>query len=208
MWRFIAAVAVFAFFFMTLHGKNKEIDSLKAQVAALVEQQDETVEEKERSLKEIKKTYDNLVGEMNQEIKRGEITITQLKDRLSVNLVEQILFDSGKADIKPEGKKVFDRVTEILKKVTDKQIRIEGHTDNVQLSQRTKVKFASNWELAAVRATTVARYLQMNGIDPKLLAASGYSSYRPIASNDTTEGRARNRRIEIVLIPKEETTHK
>jgi chemotaxis protein MotB len=208
MLRFIMAAAVFIVVFMTIHGKNKEIDSLKKQVVTLTEEKDETIEEKERSIKEVKKTYDNLMAEMSQEIKTGEITITQLKDKLSVNLVDQILFDSGSAEIKKGGKKVLDRVTEILKKVTDKHIRIEGHTDDVQLSRRIRAKFASNWELSTARATTVARYLQMQGIEPRLLAASGYSSYRPIAKNNTDAGRAKNRRIEIVLTPIEETPQK
>ncbi len=208
MWRFIIAAALLVAVIVIIHGKNKEIDSLKKQVAALTAEKEATIEEKERSLKEIKGTYDNLVGEMSQEIKRGEIAVTQLKDKLSVNLVEQVLFDSGSSEIKKEGKKVLDRVAIILKAVTDKQIRIEGHTDNVRLSQRIRTKFASNWELATARATTVARYLQLRGIDPRMLAATGYSSYRPVASNDTEEGRAKNRRIEIVLTPKEEVMQK
>jgi len=205
MLRFIIAAVVFIIIFTTIHGKNREIDSLKKQVASLTEEKDDAIEEKERSLKEVKNTYDNLMAEMKQEIKNGEITITQLKGKLSVSLVDQILFDSGSAEIKKGGKRILDRVTEILKKVTDKQIRIEGHTDNVQLSRRIRATFASNWELSAARATTVARYLQMKGIEPKLLSASGFSSYRPIAKNNTEAGRARNRRIEIVLSPKDET---
>jgi len=208
MWRFIIAAVAVVVIFMIIHDKNKEIDTLKKQVATLVDEKDATVEEKERSLAEAKKTYDKLMGEMSQEIKRGEITITQLKDKLSVNLVEQILFESGSAEIKKEGKKVLDRVADILKKVTDKQIRIEGHTDNMRLSQRIRVKFASNWELSTARATTVARYLKTRGVDPQYLAATGYSSYRPIASNDTDDGRAKNRRIEIVLTPREEAAQK
>jgi chemotaxis protein MotB len=198
-----------------LTAKNNEIDALKKQIAALTQEKDalnqekeKALKEKEKSIAEMKKTYDSLMGEMNQEIKKGEITITQLKDKLSVNLVEQILFDSGSADIKKEGKKVLDRVAEILMKVTDKQIRVEGHTDNVPISRRLQEKFPSNWELSTARATTVARYIQDKGIDPKLLSASGYSEYRPIAPNDTDEGKAKNRRIEIALIPKEEGAQK
>jgi len=151
----------------------------------------------------MKKTYDSLVGEMNVEIKKGEITITQLKDKLSVNLVEKILFDSGSADIKKDGKSVLDRVAEILVKVTDKQIRVAGHTDNVPIGPRIRERFPSNWELSTARATTVARYLQDKGIDPNLLSAGGYSEYRPVAPNDTDENKSKNRRIEIDLVPKD-----
>lgn len=181
---------------LALNVKNNE-------VLALRQEKEQAVQEKERSIAELKKTYTSLVGEMSEEIKKGEITITQLKDKLSVNMVEKILFDSGSAEIKKDGKKVIDRVAEILTKVTDKQIRVEGYTDNVPISPRLSVKFATNWELSTARATTVARYLQDKGIDPRQLSAAGYSEYRPVALNDTDEGRARNRRIEISLIPRD-----
>jgi chemotaxis protein MotB len=125
-------------------------------------------------------------------------------------MVEKILFDSGKADIKTNGKKVLDRVAEILKTITDKQIRIEGHTDNVPIGATLAEKFPTNWELSTARATTVARYLQEKGVSPAVLNAAGYSEYKPVESNETDEGKAKNRRIEIVLIPldKESVTPK
>jgi chemotaxis protein MotB len=183
--------------------KNTEIAALKKQIDGLTQEKELAIREKEKSVVEMKKTYDSLIGEMNEEIKKGEITVTQLKDKLSVNLVEKILFDSGSAEIKKNGKTVLDRVAEILQKVTDKQVRVEGHTDNVPISARLAERFPSNWELSTARATTVARYLQGKGLDPKLLSASGYSEYRPVSPNDTDEGKAKNRRIEIALIPKE-----
>ena len=181
---------------LALNVKNTELIALR-------QEKEQAVQEKERSLADLKKTYTSLVGEMSEEIKKGEITITQLKDKLSVNMVEKILFDSGSAEIKKDGKKVIDRVAEILAKVTDKQIRVEGYTDNVPISPRLAVRFPTNWELSTTRATTVARYLQDKGIEPALLSAAGYSEYRPVALNDSDEGRAKNRRIEISLIPKE-----
>jgi len=183
--------------------KEMSLNAKNAEIAALKQEKEQAVQEKEKSIAELKKTYNSLVGEMNEEIKKGEITITQLKDKLTVNLVEQILFDSGSSEIKKNGKKVLDRVAEILIKVADKQVRVEGYTDNVPISQRLAVKFPTNWELSTARATTVARYLQDKGIDPRLLSACGYSEYRPVAPNDTEEGRSKNRRIEISLIPKD-----
>ncbi len=183
--------------------RDKAVNAKELEVQALRQEKEQALQEKERSIAELKKTYNSLVGEMNEEIKKGEITITQLKDKLSVNMVEKILFDSGSAEIKKDGKKVIDRVAEILMKVTDKQIRVEGYTDNVPISSRLAARFPTNWELSTARATTVARHLQDKGIDPKLLSAAGYSEFRPVAANDSDEGRARNRRIEISLIPKE-----
>ncbi len=183
--------------------REKELSAKNAEVLALKQEKEQAVQEKERSIADMKKTYSNLVGEMSEEIKKGEVTITQLKDKLSVNMVEKILFDSGSAEIKKDGKKVIDRVAEILAKVSDKQIRVEGYTDNVPISSRLAARFPTNWELSTARATTVARYLLDKKIDPRLVSASGYSEYRPVAANDTEEGRARNRRIEITLVPKD-----
>lgn len=184
-----------------LKSKNMQISELKTEIAGLSQERSKAIEEKEKAIAELTKTYDNLVSELNVEIKKGEIAVTQLRDKLSLSMVEKILFDSGSAKIKKNGKKVIDRVAEILKKVSDKQIRIEGHTDNVPIGPRIVEKFPTNWELSTTRATNVVRYLQERGIDPKFLSAAGYSEYRPVESNDTEEGKAKNRRIQIVLIP-------
>ena len=175
---------------------------LRGQIAEIARQRDIAMAEKEKAISGLKSTYDNLVKELNMEIKTGQIAITQLKDKLSLTMVEKVLFDSGSADIKKDGKKVLDRVGEILKQVTDKQINIEGHTDNVPISPRLQQKFPTNWELSTARATTVVRYLQEKaGLDPRLLNAGGFAAYRPVEPNDTEERKAKNRRIEIVLIP-------
>lgn len=170
-------------------------------IAELTQEKMDAIKEKERVIAEQKRSYDNVVSELTEEIKKGEIAVKQLKDKLTLTMVEKILFDSGKADIKPNGKKVLDRVAEILKNITDKQIKIEGHTDNVPIGATLAGKFPTNWELSTARATTVVRYLQDKGVSPALLNAAGYSEYKPVDSNETDDGKARNRRIEIVLIP-------
>ncbi|MGE5189294.1 MAG: OmpA family protein [Gemmatimonadota bacterium] len=180
-----------------------EIGGLKAEAASLSGERARAIAEKEKVVSELAATRDRLTKELQEEIRKGEIAITQLKDRLSLNLVEKILFDSGSALVKKDGKKVLDRVAGILGKVRDKQIRIEGHTDNVPISARLAERFPTNWELSTARATNVTRYLQEKGVDPQYLVAAGFSEYRPIAPNDTPEGRAKNRRIEIVLTPYE-----
>ena len=152
----------------------------------------------------MKGTYESLLENMESEIQKGKITITQLKGKLKVNMLDEILFASGKTTIKPQGVKLLDRVGKILLNVKEGAISIEGHTDNVPIGPELRKKYPTNWDLSAARATTVARYLQEKiGIDPGVLSATGYGEYQPIASNETKEGKARNRRIEIVLIPKE-----
>lgn len=168
--------------------------------AGLHQDIDDLRKRKEEEVQKTSKTYEDLLDKMKGEISKGEVTISELKGKLTVNMVEAILFDSGRAVVKPEGLKVLQKVIDILKGVTDKAIRIEGHTDNVPI--RT-AQFPSNWELSAARATNVARFLQQQGIDPTILAAVAYGEYKPVAENDTKEGRAKNRRIEIILVPKD-----
>ena len=179
----------------TLEARNQEFQELHDRLA-------EEAKAKEAEVGRLKSTYDKLVGELQEEIKKGDITVTRVMDKLSVNLVEKILFDSGSAEIKPEGLKVLDRVGGILKSVADKQIRIEGYTDNVPIGSRLTETFPTNWELSAFRAVNVVRYLSGPvGVPSHLLSAAGLADNRPVASNETKEGRSQNRRIEIVLLP-------
>ncbi len=158
---------------------------------------------KEEEVQKTSKTYEDLLEKMKSEISQGQVTISELKGKLTVNLVDAILFDSGKAEVKPEGLVVLQKVIDILKNVKDKAIRIEGHTDNVQIGGVLAKKYPTNWELSAARAINVTRYLQQQGIDPNSLAAIGYGEFKPVAANDSAEGKAKNRRIEIILVPKE-----
>jgi chemotaxis protein MotB len=152
-------------------------------------------------LEKMKSTHDQLLSKMRKEIAKGQIKITQLSDRLSVTLVDKVLFPSGSADISPEGLKVLQRVANIIKTAPDQIIRVEGHTDNQPLSWYLRNKYASNWELSTARATQVARFLQDKaGIKGENLHAVGLSEYHPVADNKSEEGRSKNRRIEIILM--------
>jgi chemotaxis protein MotB len=158
---------------------------------------------KEAEVKTVSKTYEELLAEMKGEIEQGQIAITELRGKLTVDVVDRILFDSGQAEVKPEGLAVLKRVVEILMTVTDKVIRIEGHTDNIPIAGTLAKRYPTNWELSAARALNVTRYLEKEGIDPAVLSATAFGEYQPVAENDTPEGRAKNRRIAIILLPKE-----
>jgi len=194
----------------TADAKNKKIGELSQQLGQLQAENARLKEEialvqkqKELEVQKTSKTYESLLDTMKSEISKGEVTISELKGKLTVNLVDAVLFDSGKAEVKPEGLVVLQKVIDILKGVKDKAIRIEGHTDNVPIVGALTRKYPTNWELSSARALNVARYLQQQGIDPTLLAAVAYGEYKPVAPNDSDEGRAKNRRIEIVLVAKE-----
>jgi chemotaxis protein MotB len=179
-----------------------EIASLNDRLAQMQKQAAEIATQKDEEINRLKGTYESLVKDLKGEIEKGEIKVTQIRDRLTVNLVEKILFDSGKAEVKTQGKEVLKKVGNILKDVKDKDIRIEGYTDNVPIGGALRQKFPTNWELSTQRATNVLRFLQDEaGVDGARLAAVGYGEFRPLAGNDTPEGKAQNRRIEIVLVP-------
>lgn len=182
---------------------EEEAGALRAEMEEKEAEMAELSREKEEAIEEIKGAHRELVSELEDEIKRGEVTIISLKNRLSLSMVEKILFDSGSAEVKKSGREVLKRVAHVLSRVPDRDIRVEGHTDDVPIGPRLREAFPTNWELSTARATNVVRYLVEAGVDPARLSASGYSEFRPVDSNDTAEGRARNRRIEIVLIPPE-----
>lgn len=182
---------------------EQERQRLKAEEAEKARLEQERAA-KEEEIKRLTKTQEELSRSLQDEIAKGNITIQQVRDRLTINMVDRVLFDSGQAQIKPAGIKVLKQVGDVLNKITDKQIRIEGHTDNVPISAKLQDRFKTNWELSTGRATTVVRYLiDTGGVDRQYLSAVGYADTRPIASNDSEEGRSSNRRIEIVLYPKD-----
>jgi len=182
----------------------RRVADLSSQNNALNQQLRDMEQAKEAEIAKLKSTHDQLIASLKGEISNGEIAVTQLKDKLTVQLVDKILFDSGHADIKESGQKVLLRIADILKKVQDKDIRIEGHTDNVPIGGALAQRYPSNWELSTARATTVVRFLQDEaGVDPKRLIAAGYGQEKPVAPNDTEANRRQNRRIEIALIAAE-----
>jgi len=193
-----ARVDSLSFVDSTLRARNRALAAaLDTQVAAISRQ-------KQDELDRLRGTYDQLVNDMQAEIAQGQIQITRLADRLSVSMVDKILFPSGEASITPAGLRVLQRVGNVLKTTEGKIIRVEGHTDDVGISERLRSTFPTNWELSTTRATNVVRFLQDSvGIDPSRLQAVGLSEYHPVATNETTRGRSQNRRIEIALLPME-----
>jgi len=182
----------------------KEREQLRQEQARLAAALDQERTAKEEEIKRLTRTQEELSKSLQDEISKGNITIQQVRDRLTINMVDRVLFDSGQAQVKPAGVQVLKQVADVLNKITDKQIRIEGHTDNVPISSKLQDRYKTNWELSTARATTVVRFLiDHGGVDRQYLSAVGYAETHPLASNDTEEGRSSNRRIEIVLYPKD-----
>lgn len=126
-----------------------------------------------------------------------DVTIVETERGITVRILDDILFNSGSAEIKSYSKIILSKVAGILKNLPN-DIRIEGHTDNVPVNS---IQFASNWHLSVSRATNTAYYLMINeGLPQERVSIVGYSEYNPIATNSTSEGRANNRRVDIVIL--------
>ena len=162
------------------------------------------VAELEDAVAQAEKAQAGLEQQMRGELESRDVTISELRGRLTVDILDRILFPSGEARLKPEGEALLGKVANILAKYPDRAIQIVGHTDNVPIRSRTAEGFTDNWALSAGRAVSAVRYLtERAGVDPRRLSAVGSGEFRPIAPNDTAEGRARNRRIAIVVMPEE-----
>ena len=182
---------------------RRKVADLDAENTKLEAENATLAKAREEQVRKVSSTYESLLEKMKSEISQGQVTISELKGRLTVNMVDSILFDSGKAEVKKGGLEILGKVISILKDVSDKSIRIEGHTDNVQISRALAQRYPTNWELSAARAINVMRFLQDQGVDPANLSAVAYGEWKPVATNDTAEGKAKNRRIEIILVPNE-----
>jgi len=142
--------------------------------------------------------YRQVIEKFRALVTSGKLKIRIVRGRMVVELASSILFPSGKANLREEGQEALTELAQILMTIPDRDFQIAGHTDNVPINTG---RFKSNWELSTARAVTVVKFLQDSGVNPGHLSASGYAEYVEAASNDTAEGRAANRRIEIVLMP-------
>jgi len=161
----------------------------------------EKVQTKDQALDELSKTQRDLSQQLQSEIAKGDVLIKSVNGELVVDLVDQLMFSSGEAELNDSGKEVLKRVGQTLLDAKDKVLQVAGNTDNQPISGKLKEKFASNWELSTARATNVVRYLQDEcKIPGSRLAAVGYGEFRPTVKNSSKESRKKNRRIEVKLV--------
>ncbi len=166
----------------------------------IAEEKQQLLKEKEEQLARTTEAHDQLVSKLKTEIRNHQIQIKQFGESVTVSMQNKILFPSGQAQLSAEGLDVLEKVGGILKMVQDKKIRVEGHTDNVPVSSGNR--HDSNWELSAARALNVVRFLtDKTQVPAELLEAVALSEFHPVADNTNSKGRARNRRIEIMLQP-------
>ena len=158
------------------------------------------IKELSAQLDELSRSKSMLEQKLSQEINDKQIKLQMMEKGLVITVVGDLLFDSGKAKIRTEAYPLLDKVSAILKdNMAQFNVGIEGHTDNVPIKHSG---WKSNWELSTSRALSVLHYLVKDqGVSPERLSAIGYGEYRPVASNDSRDGRKQNRRVEIVILP-------
>jgi len=178
------------------------LEAEKADLLALKNELSLQVQSKEEEIAKLQGTYQELEQKMQEEIKKGDIRLSQSGGRIKVDLVDKILFDVGDSAVTARGSGVLSRVGAILANVQDKKIQVSGHTDDSPISDKLKEKYPTNWDLAAARAINVVRFLEEKAKVPgRSLVVAAYGPWEPISTNRNQSGRARNRRIEIVLTP-------
>ncbi|MDB4988589.1 MAG: Flagellar motor rotation protein MotB [Myxococcaceae bacterium] len=142
--------------------------------------------------------FTEMLNKFKAMIDSGKLRVRVVRGRMVVELAENILFDSGRSDLKKEGQDALIQVASVLASIDNRDFQIAGHTDNIPIKS---AKFPSNWELSTARAVVVTKFLSEKGVDPNRVSAAGYADTQPVAANTDAEGRKQNRRIEIVLQP-------
>jgi len=167
-------------------------------------EQERKIQKLTSQVEELEQAKNMLEERLSKEIGDKQVLLELANRGLIITMANDILFDSGKAKLKKDAHSVLKKVAAVIKEtVPDRNIGVEGHTDNVPIAHSG---WKSNWELSTARATSVVHYLiDECGIKPQRLSAIGYGEYRPVDPNDTKSGRAKNRRVEIIILPKETT---
>ena len=183
---------------------QKQLDEGVVQKGALAQSLDQT----RRRLEELRKAqaaaehraalFRDLALRLRRMVDAGELKISLRDGRMVLQLPNEVLFDSGRTDLKPAGKDALTSIAQVLKSIEKRHLQVAGHTDNVPIQNSP---FASNWELSCARALAVVHFLIAQGVPPDLLSGAGYGPFDPLASNDSPTGRQTNRRTEIVLQP-------
>jgi len=186
-----------------LAADEQQITQLKS-AAGLTADQKAQLEEAKRAMAEAEergKLLDDLTAKFKKMIDAGHLKVTTRHGRVVLQLHNDVLFDTGEADVKPAGKQALAEVAATLRGVGAKRFQVAGHTDTQPITTDKKKLFPTNWELSSARAIAVVKLLTAQGVDPSTLSAAGYGPYDPVASNATPDGMAKNRRIEITLVP-------
>ena len=176
---------------------QKELDSSQ-ELLNSSEAQLETMRQIEAETKKRNEIYARFVSELQKMIDGGQLTVSIEKGRIVINLPDNVLFKTGHSNVNPEGQVALKQIATVLKEFSDRSFQVEGHTDNIPMKS---ARYPSNWELSTARAMSVVHLMIAEGVDAKNISAAGFGEFQPRADNEEKEGRALNRRIEIIMLP-------
>jgi chemotaxis protein MotB len=172
--------------------------SFQAELTQLASERDKNALAAEAAKKRLA-TFRKMLESFRSMVESGKLKIKVVNNKMIVEMASAILFPSGRARLSSEGKEAIAQVAGILSGISDRNFQVIGHTDDVPI--RRNKRFKSNWELSSARSVAVVKHLINNGMPATHVSAAGYADTQPAASNDTADGKAQNRRIEIVLQP-------
>jgi flagellar motor protein MotB len=175
-------------------------DAKLQQQSAIIRSAAEVIRTQDQALKVVQRTYDTLVAVLEPQVGDGTVVLKIENGILLVNLAAEILFPSGSAELSNDGNMVIGKVAEGIGRIPY-QVVVAGYTDNVPIGKKLSSRFANNWELAGARSAKVVSLLEEIGIESRRLISISFGENHAVASNDTAEGRAKNRRIEFRVIP-------
>jgi chemotaxis protein MotB len=178
---------------------DTQLASTKTELQATTAERDQLRKLREQAEKEAAQ-FREMSMKLKAMVDSGKLQVVTRKGRMVLNLPDNILFPSGSKALKKEGKEALISVAEVLKGVPDRDFIIAGHTDNVPVNRSGA--FKSNWELSTARAVEVVNLMVNNGVAADHLSAAGFGEFDPIGDNSTDEGRRKNRRLEIIVMPK------
>jgi len=204
MRKILACMALYAFTAVTIFGltgctlifqkgRRKDLEKINELQSEYTKLQDQN--------SELERAKAELEDRLRNEINNKDLTVKMMEKGLVITFVSEVLFDSGKDSLRPEAVDSLQKIAKVLNTtVNDLKVGVEGHTDNVPIKYSG---WKSNWELSAARALSVLHFMvDDEGVNPDRVSATGYGEYQPVSDNDTVEGRQKNRRVEIVILPK------
>jgi chemotaxis protein MotB len=195
--------AVIQFQEAMIEAKGQVIEKQKDRLAnqqSVIREQAQVINTQQEAVEIVARTYNLLSNAFRPELGAGTVTLKVENGILQMNLASAILFPSGSAALSVSGKELVDKVAEGLEQIPY-QVVVAGHTDNVPIGGGLAERFPTNWHLAATRAVSVVQELEASGIQGGRMVAGSFGQYSPVASNETAEGRAKNRRIEFRIVP-------
>ena len=183
-----------------ISGLRQQLDELSGANTSLRQEIDALLKIRREEVRKSSSCYEELQSLLKDEISRGEAAVSELKGVVTVTIFEPALFDPGSPALKPSAGSVLQKLAKYLKQLQPKSIHVEGFTETVLSATWPVQTFPTGWEFSAARAVAVTRYIQNEGISPFVLSSAAFGEYRPLSDNISEMGRARNRRIQLVIV--------